>query len=175
MLTKNSKYNNFLTFFRPLKGLYDDDTSVEDAFTTLYFNPQIDVVKCVITKQVKQNHMNIQKDENGQNYYEMYMADFTKNLLDFMTDFQILNSKGDVEYNIVIYNSGLPNKHIIKRFDVINCNYVFRHNMFIGIRFIFKDAPYPIQYSYTGYIFNYMNNTKQKFIENFGNDLLLCE
>ena len=164
-----SQYDSFLNFYRTLKHLNDNDTNLEDAFTTLSLNTQYDVVSCRITKFVKSSHMRVYKDTLGFKYYEVYMSDFTRSILDFITDFQILNSKGDVEYDFI--HSASPEKHRLNRIDVINCFSIGTRNIPFGVRFTFKGEPYPIDYSFVGYIFN--TNARKYFIENFGNTIFI--
>lgn len=169
MINSETLYNRFINFFRMLKHVNDNDTNPEDAFTTLYLNQQYDVVSCRIVKYIKPSHIRTYKDENGMIYYEVYIANFTRNILDFITDFQILNSKGDVTFDFV--HSALPQKYTLKKTDVINCFYIANQNIPFGVRFTFKGEAYPIEFSYAGYIFNI--NTKRVFTENFGNHIFL--
>lgn len=164
-----TQYSRFLFFFKNLNHVNDNDTNPEDAFTTLFLNPHFDVVSCRITKCVKANHIRISKDENGFIYYEIYMSDFTRRMFDFINDFQILNSKGDVQCHFL--HSGLPEKYQMDKTDIINSFVIGNKNIPFGLRFTFKGEPYPIEYSYAGYIFNH--NAKNIFMQNFGNNIFL--
>lgn len=171
MINTETLYQRFLTFCKGLKLINDNDTNLEDASLTLYLNQQYDVVTSRITKVVKHNHIHSFKDANGLIFYDVYMPDCSLGRCNFISDFQILNSKGDVEHDFVY--SGLNEKHKLKKFDVINCSYVWKYNIPFAVRFTFKGEPYPIQYSYTGYIFNIY--THNLFIQNFGDNMFICQ
>lgn len=171
LLKKETCYERFIKFCKPLNVINENDTNIQDAIATCYFNPQCDAVSCKITKIVKPNHIRIYKDENGLSYYEHWLHECGEGSLSFISLFEIMNSKGDVEYDFV--HSALPQKYKLKERDAINCYFTTNYKIPMAIRFTFKGEPYPIQYSFTGYIFQL--HMLSKFSTDFGNDMFFIQ